>query len=45
MTEYICYDCDSNEDSIGTCKLSLPLVCGKPEYCPILNVKCKWIQQ
>ena len=44
MTEYICSDCNDGNEFIGICKIFLPSVCEKPEYCPILKIKCNWIQ-
>ena len=44
MTDYICNDCDEDEQFTGTCKLSLPRIAGKPEYCPIFDgcENCHW---
>lgn len=44
MTDYICNDCDDGDEFIGDCELSLPIIAGKPRYCPILDgqKECTW---
>ena len=44
MTKYICNDCNDGGEFQGVCRISLPFDTGKPKYCPILKIKCKWIQ-
>ena len=45
MTDYVCNDCDDGAEYVGTCRLSLPTIAGKPKYCPVCDgiEECHWV--
>ena len=46
MPEYVCNDCCDGDEFVGTCRLSLPDIAGKPKYCPVCDgvEECEWVE-